>query len=122
MSMDILQRAMKLAQKHSLEHVPVPIQKQIRAPGTVVYGIGGVHSSSLVTQTGSTAYSLADVMKAMEKQKNKTDAEIGTKYAVTDVSNLALVAGYMKALGIKSVTALSVNNANGIFINPEYWQ
>jgi exopolyphosphatase/guanosine-5'-triphosphate,3'-diphosphate pyrophosphatase len=61
------------------------------------------------------------VKKALTTKGELTDSEIGGKYAATDVSNLALVLGFMKELKIDKIRTLKANMAHGILIYPKYW-
>ncbi len=58
---------------------------------------------------------------ALTTRNKLTETEIGGKYAATDVSNLALVLGFMKELEIEKVKTLKANMAHGILIYPKYW-
>ncbi len=97
------------------------IQEKIKS-GAEVLGIGGVHYYSLRNQSSEKlVYTRKQVERAMKKQIGKSDQELGGKYAATDVSNIALVLGYMKELKIEKVNALKVNMADGVLIHPKYW-
>lgn len=85
---------------------------------TNVIGIGGVHNYSIMGQVDTdNYYTQQDVMGALEKGLNKTDFEIGGKYASTEISNLILVLGYMKILNIKKVYVEKINLTDGILLN-----
>ncbi|MEE6250205.1 MAG: hypothetical protein VX583_07370 [Bdellovibrionota bacterium] len=83
-----------------------------------VIGVGGVHYYSIRNQVGSDEYSSEDIDLALQKRSNLSDKEIDSKYASTEISNLALVTGYMKALNIKKVKAIKVNLADALLVKP----
>lgn len=123
MSVSDQKESLQFAEKHAQKTVGQEIQSKIKEAQGKVFGVGSVQSISIKNQTGGKeSYSLEDVLKALQSQGKKTDEQIGGKYASTDVTNLALVGGYMKALGIKEVRPVKVNNANGLLVNPRYWQ
>lgn len=80
-----------------------------------VYGIGGVHKYSIAGQLGSSSWTQESLRHFIEtKSLDKSDEQLEPdpkkrKYVTTNVTNLILVLGYMKALDIKSVTALDIN-------------
>lgn len=116
-------KALELAENHAKKSVTAEIKNKIKEAGGKVFGVGSVQAISIKNQTGvKDSYSFDDVLKALKTQGQKTDEQIGGKYASTDVTNLALVGGFMKALGIKEVRPVKVNNANGVLVNPRYWQ
>ncbi len=88
-----------------------------------VYGIGGVHNYSIKGQLQTEAnYSSTDLDKIIQARQNKTDEELGNgSHVSTDTTNPILVKGFVDALGIKEVTVLKVNLADGLLINHKYW-
>jgi exopolyphosphatase/guanosine-5'-triphosphate,3'-diphosphate pyrophosphatase len=91
-----------------------------------VLGIGGVHYYSVKNQIDPTGekdtYTVGDVEKALNSKIGKTDSDIGNpKYAETDVSNLALVFGFMKALNIYEIKTAKVNMTDGLLLDDKYW-
>jgi exopolyphosphatase/guanosine-5'-triphosphate,3'-diphosphate pyrophosphatase len=88
--------------------------------GAQVLGIGGLHYYSIKGQaTKSSTYTLAQVLSVLKKNTGLTDIELNDKYSETQVTNLALVGGFMKALNIKKVLTGNINLADGLLINPE---
>ena len=115
---DILTLAMAAA-----ADVPDDIKRRISREGTTVIGIGGVHNSSILKQTGNISiYRQEDLAEALQKRLDLNDAEIGGQYADTDVSNLILVLGFMKKLDIREVRLADVNLTDGVLIDPVFWQ
>ncbi len=113
--------AVRIAEKDGLMSVPAEVKEEIKIANGVVYGVGSVHGFSIKDQIHKTEYGPEDVLSVLEQQADKTDEQIGGKYASTDVSNLALVLGYMRALNIKKVRVLDANNAEGILISRTLW-
>lgn len=50
----------------------------------------------------------------------KSDEDLNVKHASTQVTNLFLVAGYMKALGVKQYKIGQSNNTFGLIVSPIY--
>lgn len=102
--------------------VPQEIKEVINKQDIVIIGIGGVHNQSIKKQLKSGAiYTQEELMNAVNRRVELNDKEIGGRYAGTDVSNLILVLGFMKSLGIKEVIPVDVNLADGVLIDPAFW-
>ena len=115
-------KATNLAQYYAEIHAPNSIKN--KAKNLTVLGIGGVHYYSVRKQCvkdGKT-YTISDVERTLALRQALTDEELGGKYAPTDISNLALVLGFMKALNINKIRTLKANMAHGILIYPKYWE
>ena len=86
-----------------------------------IYGIGGVHSYSVYSQAGGkdNFYTFEQLRNAYPQRVNLTDVEIGGNYAETEITNMALVLGYMDALEIPVVVILNINLTEGILVYPE---
>jgi exopolyphosphatase/guanosine-5'-triphosphate,3'-diphosphate pyrophosphatase len=96
-----------------------------KAGNLTVLGIGGVHYYSVRKQCieGGKTYTISDVKRALAIGQALSDHEISEDiYAATDVSNLALVAGFMETLKIEKIRVLKANMAHGILIYPKYWE
>jgi len=113
-------KATTLAQYYAEIHVPNSIKN--KTDNLNVLGIGGVHYYSVRKQSvkNGKVYTISDVERALAIRQALSDEEIGGKYAPTDVSNLTLVLGFMKALNIKEIRTLKANMAHGILIYPNY--
>lgn len=96
-----------------------------KAQTATVIGIGGIHYWSIRKTLGrknmDSPYSQKDLLKAIEKNAQKTDKQVGGKYAATDISNLHLIYGFMKALGVSKVKSLDLNMSHGILLNKDFW-
>jgi exopolyphosphatase / guanosine-5'-triphosphate,3'-diphosphate pyrophosphatase len=62
-----------------------------------------------------------DLELALQWGLEKTDDEIGGEYAATDVSNLILVYGFMKELGIENIIPMNITMNDGILVSETYW-
>lgn len=99
-------------------HNDVPPQiKQDLATRRVI-GIGGVHGFSIKNQLkiNDNRYDLATLEQVAKQQVWKGDSELTGDYRATDVSNLLLVEGYMRALGIKDVTVVKASLIQGVVL------
>jgi len=121
MSVSVVKLAREIAEKEASK-VNTGLKKLLSSGNRKVIGIGGVHYYSIRGQTGDDIFDLGSVEEAIKKRSQMNDKEIGGKYAPTEVSNLVLVAGFMKQLGIKQVQAVKVNMAHGVLINELYWR
>lgn len=106
----------------SVGDVPDEIKKIILEADSVVLGIGGVHNQSVKKQLRENALcNREELQNALETRLEFSDKEIGGNYAATDVSNLILVLGFMKKLGIKEVVPVNVNLTDGVLVDPQFW-
>lgn len=121
----------KLAVEYAERNAEKTVKKDIKeflqnTKGVKVLGIGGVHYFSIKNQIDPTgekdSYTIGDVEKTLNSKLGKTDSELGNpQYVQTDVSNLALVFGYMKALNIYEVKTAKINMTDGLILNDKYW-
>lgn len=82
--------------------------------GTEAFGIGGVHSVSLVNRLKKISYGREDLEKTLERSTGLTDAALKSPYAATEITNLAFVLGMMKGLGLERVHSLKVSLTDGL--------
>jgi len=111
-------RAVALARELAGE-VPRTITRRLTAPPPVqVLGIGGVHAYSIAGQVGAGArpYDRREVAASFARRRRMDDKALDSPYASTEVTNLALVLGFMQALGIDRVRPLRVNLADGLLV------
>lgn len=101
--------------------VPPVIREKIMDPNSKVYGIGGVHSYSIADQLGMPIYDLDSVLDVLNNSYELNDDEIGGDYFETQISNLILVAGFMKNLEIFEVYSLDISMADGVLVSNSYW-
>lgn len=89
-----------------------------KSPSALVYGIGGVHSMSLKSRLENKIfYTQKDLKEMAQKYFNKSDQDIGGRYASTEVTNIALVLGTMKALGFNKVYPVRVGLVEGVLVS-----
>lgn len=119
---DVSEKSIKLAQMYSALHVPESIKE--KAKSLRVIGIGGVHYHSIRNQVQikDETYSSKQLRETLNKKLLYNDKQIGGAYAQTDITNLALILGFMQELGITDVTSLNVNMAHGILLYQGYWE
>lgn len=112
-------KALEKASEFALSEVSESLKVKLRS-GIEVLGIGGLHYYSIRGQTGKNdTYTDNDVLKALKSNSGLKDSEISDKYPKTQITNLALVGGFMQGLKIKKVRTGRVNLANGLLIKPE---
>lgn len=96
------------------------VTPQIRqdVAGRQVIGIGGVHGFSIRNQLPGKPdrYSLTRLSELSKQQVWKGDSELTGDYRATDVSNLLLVEGYMRALKIDEVTIVNASLIQGVLL------
>ena len=119
-SMEQGERGLSLVEEFS-ERVPAELRQQLADSRTRVYGIGGVHSYSISKQVNMPVYNLNAVKEALNNSYDLSDSEIGGEYADTEVSNLILVAGFLKNLNISQVYSLDISMVNGLLVSNQYW-
>lgn len=106
--------AVALSAKHAQENAPPGIRKI--ASTAKWLGIGGVLATSVQKQVAPGASEVRrDLLReALNKRKYLTDDEIGGPYRTTEITNLALVLGYMNALGIDRVRTVEASLVQGL--------
>ena len=115
--------AVEHAQKTAQKTVKNDIKDFIKnSKDAKVLGIGGVHYHSIRAQVDPSGekdvYTIGDVEKTLKSKIGKSDTDLGNpKFVETDVSNLALIFGYMKALNIYQVRAAKINMTDGLLLN-----
>ncbi len=111
-----------LAEVEATATVPANIKRKFANPETVVVGIGGVLAKSLPRQIiAASAMTQETIQAALEIRANMTDVQINDPYAATEVTNLALVFGFMKALGMRSYQPAEVSLVDALWSDPLVW-
>ena len=114
--------AVALAENEAKNTVPVTIQKKFAVAETVVVGIGGVLARSLPSQLPAGSLMTSENIKsALDRRANMTDSQLNNPYAATEVTNLALVFGFMKALSIKNYQPVEVSLVDALWAAPLVW-
>lgn len=108
--------AVWLAAKHAQANVPAAIRKISKAAKWL--GLGGVLAVSVQRQvnSGASEFGREPLEEALHKRKILTDEKIGGDYRTTEITNLALVLGYMNALGIEKVATAEASLVQGLVI------
>lgn len=107
------QKAVTLAAEHARKHVPDRFKKL--ATQARWLGIGGVLAISVRSQINpaATVFSRSDLEKALAERSQLGDSDIEGDYRSTDVSNLALVLGYMRELKIDKIEPIEASLVQG---------
>lgn len=116
-----MKKALEMIQVYSKFNTPKSFKSW--APDSEVIGIGRIHNSdvlNLLTQD-SKLYQLGAIEEAILKRKNLNDEQLNATNPSTQVSNLILVHGYMKSLGINKVTNMKINPTVGLLLHPFFW-
>ena len=113
-------KAVQIAKREAKTKVSPQLKNLIKQQKNV-YGIGGVHNYSIYSQAGGkdNFYTFEQLMNSYPRRVALTDQEIGGNYAETEITNMALVLGYMNALEIPVVVILNINLTEGILVYPE---
>lgn len=108
------ENAVQLAKNHAYLNVPQYFKDSAKTHTWV--GVGGVLSLSVQRQAaqGAQEFSQDQVEKALTEGAKKSNESLSGEYKNTDVSNIALVLGYMKALGIENVRTVEVSLGEGV--------
>lgn len=108
--------AIQLAKNHAYLNVPVFFKD--RAPTSKWIGVGGVLSMSVQRQTKkeATEFTQEELAEALKKRVYLRDADIDSDYRVSDISNMALVLGYMQALKIQKVETVQASLGQGLLL------
>ncbi|MFS4458670.1 Ppx/GppA phosphatase family protein [Bdellovibrio sp. HCB2-146] len=115
--------ASKYAEQHARETVPAEIQLHIKKKDAAVVGIGGVLSRSIVDQvTNKTSVTATEVEQALKKRMDLTDAEIGGEFVQTEITNLVLVGGFMKALNMNKYQPVKASLIDGLWYEKDFWR
>lgn len=108
--------AVKLAREHAKASVP---EFFLTAKNKYRWiGVGGVHAFSVQDQVNpkATKYTRSELTKSFKERSKLNDSEIESEYRTTEVSNLALVLGYMEALELKEVETARVSLTQGLLL------
>ncbi|WP_415062571.1 Ppx/GppA phosphatase family protein [Bdellovibrio sp.] len=106
--------ALQLAKNHAYLNVPAYFKKE--APRARWIGVGGVLSMSVQRQVhkGATGFTQSELDQVLQNRVHLKDADIDSDYRISDISNLALVLGYMQALKIEKVETVQASLGQGL--------
>jgi exopolyphosphatase / guanosine-5'-triphosphate,3'-diphosphate pyrophosphatase len=112
--------AMNLARRYSNKHAK-PLLSTLK--NFKIIGAGGVHFHSVRKQINSpfNYYERGELLQTLLHRATYSDKKIGGNFAKTDVTNLALVLGFMQSLSIEKVIPLKINMAHGLLTSPQLW-
>lgn len=111
--------AVKIADLYAKKNVPIEFKKEFKLK--TVVGIGGVHSKSiwnqlLRSQPNETELNLNNLQTLVFENAKLGDKDLKSDYAETEVTNIALVLGFMKRLEIQSVKPFDVDLTTGLLV------
>ena len=106
--------AVQLAKNHAYLHVPSFFKEHAQKARWL--GVGGVLSMSVQRQVkkGAAEFNSEELAETLKIRSVLSDAQIESDYHVTDISNLALVLGYMQALKIPQVETVQASLGQGL--------
>lgn len=113
-----LLKSSKAAVALSLDHAQKNVPEFFRTRGTHYrwIGVGGVLAMSVQGQVQAEAqvFSKQHLEKTLRHRAKLKDEQIQSEYRATDVTNLALVLGYMRALKIEKIETAQVTLGQGL--------
>ncbi len=115
--------AIKIAEIFAKKDVPVIIKKEIK--NKKVIGIGGVHSKSILDQllkfqSSEKNFNLNNLQSLIFNNAKLSDSDLGGEYAETQVTNIALVLGFMKKLEIPVVYPVGCDLTQGLLVSKDF--
>ncbi len=121
-SHDDLHAAIAFAMEYATEHVPDALVDKLDRDDTVVVGIGALkyYGDKPAGERGAICTATLLETKVSE-MLDKTDAQIGGDYAATQVSDRALLIGFMWALGVDVVQLADIDLTDGLLVESDYW-
>ncbi|KHD87795.1 MAG: hypothetical protein OM95_12340 [Bdellovibrio sp. ArHS] len=106
--------AVQLAKNHAYLNVPTYFKEKAVVARWI--GVGGVLSASVQRQVkaGATDFTVSELDETLKRQAVLRDDQLSGSYKISDVSNLALVLGYMQALKIGKVETAQASLGQGL--------
>lgn len=106
-------RAVRLAKEDARTKVPAFFRENAARARWI--GIGGVLALSVQKQAAPSAreFTRAELSSALQRRSELGDDKLEGDYRSTDVTNLALVLGYMETLGLRRIETVEVSLAEG---------
>lgn len=109
--------AVELAAEQA-KSIPSAIHRKIASAEARVFGVGGVHLYSIKPRAGNkNFYVLSDVLALLRENTSARDEDFSGPFASTQVTNLALVYGFMRELGIGQVTTVKTGLLQGLLVH-----
>lgn len=108
--------AIQLAKNHAYQNVPKYFKEN--APTATWLGVGGVLSASIQNQTSKekSEFTQEELNQTLIERSKLSDAQLKGDYKSTDITNMALVLGYMKALKIEKVETVKASLGEGLLL------
>ncbi len=115
--------AVEHASKLSTKVHPI-LKNKLYQSGTSLVGVGSVLGKGLFAlMNKKDSFTTKELESVVDSLIGKKDDELGGgDYACIEVSNALLVLGFMKGLGIKQLSVIDVNNAEGAMIYKAFWK
>lgn len=112
-----IKKIVSLSSHFAKKTVPQIFLKAAKKMKTI--GIGGVHQFSILKKhTNRNFYSKKQLRKWLTQSANKNDRQVGGEYAQTDITNIALVLGYMDYFELDRIEVKSgINMAYALLFN-----
>lgn len=106
--------ALQLAKNHAYLNVPKFFKDNAAQARWI--GVGGVLSASVQRQAHPSGHDFTEdqLSEALERRAPLSDSQLEGDYKISDVSNLALVLGYMQALKIPKVETVQASLGQGL--------
>lgn len=114
---DSYKKAIEYSKAHALAKVPPVFFKNSQKKMRWI-GVGGVLGISVQNQANpqKNMVSSAQIELALKKRSKLSDADLVGDYKTTDITNLALVLGYMRALKIHQIETVEASLAQGLLV------
>lgn len=115
------ERLFRLVRYYAKTHLPAYFLN--RSSQLKVIGVGGVHSLSVqrLSAEGANSYTHDQVANALKSYSMKGDSDLTGEYRSTDVTNLALILGFMEAMNISKVQTVKANLGQGVLFHSSWW-
>lgn len=123
----ISQREAGTAKAHAAilsKRVDQIFKDKLQKPATTVVGVGSVFGRGIASLLqGKNSFTNEDLAAVVDKLMGKSDADLGGGvFACIEVSNALLALGFMEGLGIKQMSLIDVNNADGALVYKPFWE
>lgn len=118
-----MKQAVQLADKIAAESVNDEVKAKLKENDTVVLAVGTLFNFGIRPLVhGQADATRMQLQQAVDKMQGLSDQQLsGGAFADVTVSNPLFVLGFMNDLGIKKVTIVDVNNADGVLTYEPYW-
>lgn len=109
----IERQSIQFAESYARIHVPARFKEIL--PQATVIGVGGVFNQSVANQLNkSDQFNLKDIEDLFQVKAKMSDDQLNGNYKTTDISNLALVIGFMRALKVQKLLLANASLNHGL--------